>query len=150
MAVNLELGHTHIHFLPKNKMIDAAHHQMTLETCFVPFAKKFALETGRTAILMQDNATVHKADALSGFYAKMAEAPAREGGFKLLNNWPPLSPDLNPIENIWRWLEKRRPLQFTGGLTEFKEWIEVELNSEAGRKRSLPFASRLLTAAPRL
>jgi transposase len=135
MAVNLELGHTHIHFLPKHKTIDAAYHQTTLETCFVPFAKKFALETGRTAILMQDNATVHKADSLNGFYAKMAEAPAREGGFKLLNNWPPLSPDLNPIENVWAWLEKRRPLQFTGGLTQFKEWIVTELDSEAGRKQ---------------
>ena len=30
-----------------------------------------------------------------------------ELGIQVLKHWPPYSPDLNPQENVWPWIEKR-------------------------------------------
>jgi transposase len=57
-------------------------------------------ETGRQLVLMQDHAPGH------------AAATTREDLLERLIevvNWPPFSPDLNPIETIWNWM---------------KDWIE--------------------------
>ena len=52
------------------------------------------------SIFMQDNAPIHKArlvhDWLSNF--------ARENGLRILD-WPPHSPNLNRIENLWKLLK---------------------------------------------
>ena len=48
--------------------------------------------------LMQDNAPSHKAKSIMDFLAsKQVEMIA----------WPPYSPDLNPIENVWAWMKQQ-------------------------------------------
>ena len=47
---------------------------------------------------MQDNAPCHKAKSIKTFLA--AE------GVDMIE-WPPYSPDLNPIENIWAWMKTK-------------------------------------------
>ncbi len=48
---------------------------------------------------MQDNAPCHKTKKIAEFFEK--------NQIKTLN-WPPQSPDINPIENLWSWVKRKR------------------------------------------
>ena len=49
--------------------------------------------------LQQDNAPAH--------YSILSKTWFSENGQDILENWPPKSPDINNIENVWRLLKKR-------------------------------------------
>lgn len=49
-------------------------------------------------IFMQDNASIHKVDIVVTLFHDLEIATL---------NWPPKSPDLNPIENIWGVMQNR-------------------------------------------
>lgn len=51
-------------------------------------------------IFMQDNSPLHKANNVMGWFSRQ--------NFEVLD-WPELSPDLNPIENVWAFMEKGWP-----------------------------------------
>jgi transposase len=48
-------------------------------------------------IFMQDNAPIHKAGSIKNWLA---------GNRIPILDWPPYSPDLNPIEMVWAWLKE--------------------------------------------
>jgi len=73
-------------------------------------------------ILMQDNAPCHKAKMVMGYF--------KEKNISLLN-WPPQSPDLNPIENVWKIIGERSMAQNPKNLEELwnilqKEWMNMK------------------------
>jgi len=80
---------------------------------------------GEEFILQQDNAPCHK--------AKMINTFLREVGVKTLD-WPPQSPDLNIIENVWSLIKRKRAADITRTrdetITEVtKEWKRIPLKT---------------------
>jgi transposase len=50
-------------------------------------------------IFMHDNALCHKTKLVSDFLARIRNS---------VLDWPPLSPDINPIENLWAIIKQKR------------------------------------------
>jgi transposase len=85
------------HWLPTGLGFNAAHYKRVLVNNF-----EAVLPADGRAILQQDNAPCHKAGHVMDFM----KAQGRK--FSVLDDWPPKSPDLNPIENFWAWLDGTR------------------------------------------
>lgn len=67
-----------------------------IRTHVIPLMDRF----GQPRVFMQDNSPVHTAGRVMALFSRQ--------NFDLLD-WPPLSPDLNPIENVWSYMENDWP-----------------------------------------
>ena len=73
----------------------------------LPLVYRFFRDNPNIKIFQQDNAPSHR--------ARITKEALRQMGIPLLA-WPPNSPDLNPIENVWHWM---------------KSWIEKNYDIQA-------------------
>lgn len=64
-----------------------------LDEHFIPRLKRHAERIGAPPILVQDGARIHTSRETIEFLKKR--------GVEVWENWPPHSPDFNPIENLW-------------------------------------------------
>ena len=87
-------------------------------------------------IFQQDNAPIHRALKISNFFS--------ENNWKTLD-WPPYSPDINIIENLWGIIKQRLRCQSVSWTNLVEKVIEVwnSLESEIIVKLYLSMEDRL-------
>jgi hypothetical protein len=71
-----------------------------IETCkkyFVPFYRRMKRKYGKDVVIQEDNAPWHTAKSVQKFW-KDLKIPRL--------SWPPQSPDLSPIENLWAYIKR--------------------------------------------
>ena len=77
-------------------------------------------------VLQQDNDPSHKAGSQR---ALVAWQQKRRGSVEVLSSWPPNSPDLSPIENLWGMVQERVDATPCNTFAEFKAAVNKEWQS---------------------
>ena len=89
-------------------------------------------------IFQQDNDSKHTASVTKRFFSNR--------GIKVLP-WPAMSPDMNPIENLWDYVKERVAESEPKTIRELKEAIERawhEIPPEKYQKYAMSFSKRAL------
>ena len=86
----------------------------------VPASADLVLPDGEQRFFLQDNAPTHKSD-------KVKEVLHNAGITAL--DFPPYSPDLNPIENLWSILQRRVEKQTAETIEELQDLVVDEWNN---------------------
>ena len=87
------------------------------------------------AILQQDNATFHVANSVKSW--------AAEQNLQILP-WPGNSPAINPIEDVWDYIERKIRDTYFKNADELQERIQAEWNAQP-----LDYLSDLIDSMPR-
>ena len=81
------------------------------------------LRNGQDFIFQHDNAPCHRATTVTDWFKEQSDR-----NIEILQ-WPANSPDLNPIENIWAWLDKQLAKVEPKSLEELEAAIKAALDS---------------------
>ena len=75
--------------------------------------------------MQQDNDPAHKqaVDVVEEWREGKMTTPT------VLPNWPPNSPDLNPIENVWGYVKGKVAIQGIHNIQSFKKSVTMELQN---------------------
>jgi transposase len=84
--------------LEKGERMTAARYLVTLKKYFIPFYRRMVQKYGKEVVMQEDNASWHTAKLVRSWLDKQK--------VKRLQ-WPAQSPDLSPIENVWRQMKMK-------------------------------------------
>jgi hypothetical protein len=79
--------------IPKGGTMTAKRYLETVKKHFLPFYRRMKRKYGPEVVMQEDNAPWHKAKIVTAYLNKQKVKRLR---------WPPQSPDLSPIENLWK------------------------------------------------
>ena len=119
--------HTDQHFNKKGQLAknitESEFKVVVLDTLLPEGRRLFTTQGVSTWTLQMDNDPSHNiAPTVVKKYNK-----ANSSSVQQLVNWPPNSPDLNPIENLWAWLQARVDEKGCSSFEEFKAAVDAEL-----------------------
>ena len=125
-------------FSKTQRGVGAEEYQAIVKETLLPEARKiFGRHSIRDWVFQQDGAPAHTARSTRDFMA--------HEGVNVLQSWPPNSPDLSWIENVWGWTEQQLRKRSFSTLTELKavlqdvweqmplEVLQANCNSMQGR-----------------
>ena len=102
--------------LEKNCWSAADYCRAVLRSCLGPWLR--GQSNANTLVLMEDGAPVHR--------SVLAKEWRQRRGLEKMD-WPSNSPDLNPIENVWKWLKDGIQKKFQpNNLDEMKVAVEAQ------------------------
>jgi hypothetical protein len=78
---------------------NSASYQATILTPNLSFIRRVGQRGGGPYVYMQDGAPCHTSRSTMAFLAAHRVT--------MLPNWPPNSPDLNPVEHCWSWISRQ-------------------------------------------
>ena len=120
--------------------ITAGEYQQVLTKTLLPEGSRLmGGGVGSCWVFQQDNDPTHR----SAPQIVQAYNKAHGTNISVLANWPPNSPDLSPIENIWSWVQGRVNARGCSTFEQFKQAVIDELASVPQRHisnlyRSMP------------
>lgn len=106
--------------------ITSDEYKVVLKTTILPGGRTIFSGVGiSTWTLQQDNDPTHRVarEVISEWNSKHSSS------VQLLEPWPPNSPDLNPIENVWAYVQKRVNELGCNSFQEFKDAVVREVQS---------------------
>lgn len=113
----------------KARNITESEYIEVLNTTLLPEATRLFGTNGiGSFVLQQDNDPTHKVafPTVRKWNSKHASSQ------KVLKNWPPNSPDLNPIENVWAYVQDKVNALGCKSFNEFKQAVEKEMKAVRG------------------
>ena len=124
--------------IPKGaRMNQTRYTEEILKPHFVPFYRKMRRKYGKEVVMQEDGAKYH-----------FAPIPAKyKDSFKIKRlEWPPQSPDLSPIENVWKQLKDR--ISARRHRIKTIQEMEMALKQEWGKIEE-EFLDKLMESMPR-
>jgi transposase len=102
--------------------ITSSEYQQVLSKTLLPEAMRLFSEQGLSfGVFQQDNDPTHKKASLKALEEWNSQHPGQQ--LTLLPAWPPHSPDLNLIENVWAWVERKVDAEGCKTFEEFQQCV---------------------------
>jgi molybdate transport repressor ModE-like protein len=131
------------------KNITAEEYEQVMKTTLLPGGRSLFTQGNGIGswVFQQDNDPAHK-DASKHLRAWNNK---HKSSVRLLANWPPNSPDLSPIENVWAWMEAKLNALGCATFSQYKEAVmkisqQVPKSMLANLYKSMPRRLELVLA----
>ena len=122
---------------PARNITAAEYKQVLMQTLLPEGSRLMGGAQGSAWVFQQDNDPTHRAAP----QIVQAYNKAHGTSISVLANWPPNSPDLNPIENVWAIVQRKVNARGCSTFEEFKQAVIEELASLPQQQISNLYAS---------